>query len=274
MKMKMKTRKHNNLTSILARNVLAAFFLSQACLMSTSNADDGDNRESKAEAPTPDGYTKYLVFMANGTMPASGFPFQVGEDALENFHRSIMGRSDAEIQQNAVDAGNFFLERFGLDVWTVDPLDPAAPFVFFPIFFDPQINYRAYTISGESVPSEGWVVRDGGWALVTQSELTLGGEFAGEVVPTGTLMLFGDYNIKRTKPGKWNQPKPIIIHYQAGSPAYPPASASDQLSFNCELSSEEFGEGRAQGIEAPVVINGELVENIRNILTFSDLGGL
>jgi hypothetical protein len=246
-----------------------AMLLTQACLVSIGNADDGDN-----DTTTPDGYTKYLVFMANGTVPASGLPFQFGEDALQNFHRAIMGRSDAEIQQNGVAAGNFFLERFGLDAWTVNPLDPDAPFLFIPIFFEPQMNYRAYTISGESVPSEGWVVRDGGWALITQSELTLGGEFAGEVVPAGTVMIFGDYSIKQTKPGNGNQPEPIIIHYQAGSPAYPPASASDQTSFNCELSSEEFGDGRAQGIIAPAFINGELRQNIRNILTFSDLGGL
>ena len=87
-------------------------------------------------------------------------------------------------------------------------------------------------------------------------------------------MLFGDYNIKRTKPSNGNQAEPIIIHYQAGSPAYPPASASDQISFNCELSSEEFGQGRAQGIQAPAFTNGVLLQNIRNVLTFSDLGGL
>jgi hypothetical protein len=77
------------------------------------------------------------------------------------FQKQIMHRSDAQIAEEQAKALAFFKQRFGLD--------PANGDVSISMFmFDPRNNYRAYVVSGEAVPSSGWVVRDGGWnATVT-----------------------------------------------------------------------------------------------------------
>jgi hypothetical protein len=219
-------------------------------------------------SPTPDGYHKYMVFMANGVLPEDEV-FIFGEDAVDLFHKAVMGRSDDEIAAGGAQAAGLFWQRFGIDV-----NDPRL--LFSPVFFNPANNYRAYTVSGESVPSEGWVVRDGGWIVLTGAPLTLGGEegFDGVEVPAGTIFLHGDYSIERTRPGRGRQPGPITLHYEAGAPVLPPASERDQRSFQCLLSSDDYGSGLAQGIVAPVVVEGIAQQNFRNVLTFSNLGGL
>src|SRR5215213_5999785 len=63
---------------------------------------------------------------------------------------------------------------------------------------DPHNEYRAYVISGQEVPPENWVVRDGGrMVTVTDPEgITLGGEYEGMIVSVDTVLVFGDYNIE------------------------------------------------------------------------------
>ena len=124
---------------------------------------------------------------------------------------------------------------------------------------DPRNEYRAYFISGMRVPTEGWVVRDGGFLAILSD---------------GGMVVYGDYNIKVTKWGRGGRdPEPIIIHYQSAGPIYPNPDGS--LMFLCVLSSDSFddhGGGLAQGISVPITIAGQTVANIRNILTFAGLG--
>lgn len=220
-------------------------------------------------APTPDGFDKYLVYMAAGQYDPADPTYDAPDGMV--FQREIMGRSDAEIAQNRQEAIDFFSERFGIDA------DSDAGVMFGPFMFDPRNEYRAYTISGESVPSAGWVIRDGGWAMsVTDpAGLTLGGEFTGQHVPQGTMMVFGDYNIARLGPGNSGgnaaHAEPLIIHYQSGEPIIPTASGA--IMFRCELISDEFGHGLAQGISAPQTLpDGTIQANVRNVLTFPGLG--
>ena len=44
--------------------------------------------------------------------------------------------------------------------------------------------------------------------------------------------------------------------------------------FTCDLLSEEFGAGWAQGMTSPVIEDGNLRPSGRTVLTFSDEGGL
>jgi hypothetical protein len=145
---------------------------------------------------------------------------------------------------------------------------------FAPSTFDPRNEYRAYVVSDERVPSSGWVVRDGGWsAIVVEPDgFTLDGEFAGIHVPQGTAFAFGDYNILRTLPsGKAIEP--ILIHYESGGPIIPNADKHGGFMFRCDLFSEEFGHGLAQGIVAGVTLpDGRFQQNVRNVLTFPGLG--
>lgn len=197
-------------------------------------------------APAPFG--KYLVYTAAGVYDASAPPAE--GDLADWFHRDIMGRDDDEIAAERAEADAYFTATFGA-LYT-----PGSLVAF---GFDPRNEYRAYFISGESVPPEGWVVRDGGFI----ADLSDGG-----------FVVFGDYNIKATKSGKGGTPDPILIHYESVDPIYPQADGS--LMFRCRLSSEsfdDFGGGLAQGMSAPQTLSdGRTVANIRNILTFPGLG--
>lgn len=92
-------------------------------------------------------------------------------------------------------------------------------------------------------------------------------------VPAGTSFAFGNYNIVTTKRRPGGAFREIIISYRAGSPVIPLFDGS--LHFRCELTSEEFGAGLAEGVAVPIPLgNGMIQQDIRNVLTFSDAGGL
>lgn len=206
----------------------------------------------------PDGFDKMLVYMGTGVFDPDDTDYEAPDGDV--WHREIMGRSDAEIEQNRDEALAFFSERFGLDPDTQDGLE------FTDFMLDPRMEYRAYVVSEETVPSEGWIVRDGGWRLeVTNPEgVTLGGEFEGTHVPEGAFFVFGEYNIEVP------DGEPIIIHYESGSAIVPTEKG---LMFICDLSHPEWGEGLAQGISSPHTLEDERRQaNIRNVLTFSGHG--
>jgi hypothetical protein len=86
------------------------------------------------------------------------------------------------------------MQRCGLDV------ENDFQNIFFSgVQLDPRFNFRAYTVSDEVVPTEGWEVFDGGWAVfvVNPEGMVLGGEFAGVHVPVGTIFSFQDFVMVR-----------------------------------------------------------------------------
>lgn len=210
-----------------------------------------------AEDVPPTGFDKYIVYMAAGRYdddvePAEG-------NLADWFHKEIMGRNDAEISEAQAEADTYFEKQFGPD------LPKAMAFGF-----DPRNEYRAYVSSGEEVPSAGWVVRDGGFMVMFSEETTLYGEYGGEegkTIPAGSMLVYGDYNIDRTPSGK----EPLIIHYRSASPVvmnpYEPG-----FRFDCIVSSEEFGTGRAQGLSNPQMVDGQFQANIRTQITFPAYG--
>jgi hypothetical protein len=232
-----------------------------------ATAGDGNVQsacQNGCEGPYPDGYNGFMVFMATGSIPLTDSFFLDGA----YFHEQIMNRSPAEIAQNRADALDFFASRFGL----VD-VDNDPDLVFFDFYVDPRIEYRAYVISGERVPPDGFEIHDGGWiAIVTNPDgITLGGAFAGRHVPEHTVFSFGDYSIERTRKGKGKQPDPLVIHYRCNHPLVSTFSGGEV--FDCDLESDEFGPGIGQGVTTPLIENGVLRPNGRTVLTFSDDGG-
>ncbi|MGE0760806.1 MAG: hypothetical protein AB7O38_27600, partial [Pirellulaceae bacterium] len=205
---------------------------------------------SQSGAPTPAGFDRYLVYMANGVLEPNTPQMLPGEI----FHQEIMGRSAEEMDAQEALARQFFEQRFGLvegDGVTV------ASFTF-----NPAHNYRAYTISGESVPAEGWVVRDGGFsATVTAAGgVSLGGEFEGTHAPQGTRVVFGDYNILVTAPGRsgeQREEREIVLHYRSGDPLM--VDQFGVMHFTCGLVDAETDlgiteaewDGIAQGVVRP-----------------------
>lgn len=194
-------------------------------------------------SPTPNNFDHPLVYIADGVYDPDDPDYEAPTGMF--FQKEIMGRTDEEIEQNRQGALAFFEQRFGIDATSHDGV------AFESSIFDPCNDYRAHVVSGQRVPSEGWVVRDGGWRVhVTAPDgVTLGGEFDGMHVPQNASMVFGDYNIKRTLPGG-KEIEPIIIHYQSGTPIIRNADRAGGLMFRCELISEAFGHGIAQGIVA------------------------
>lgn len=229
----------------------------------------------------PDGFENYLVYMATGTIPFAPHPnpgitgcggglFCDGD----YFHKTIMGRTDAQIDLEGQRAKDYFYARFGLNV---DALVADGRLAFDSFMIDPRGEYRAYTKSGAKAPSEGWVVRDGGFiaTVLDPNGIELGGEFQGAGLPPispGGLILFGNYNILETKPnGKHGQA--FSISYRSDMPMI--TNDWGELIVNCQISLDEFASGshsgKAQGMGLVFAGPGGLTLSWRNVLT---IGGL
>jgi hypothetical protein len=199
--------------------------------------------------PSPAPFGKYLVYTAANVYDPSVPPAE--GDLADWFHREVMGRDDAAIAAERAAADAYFTATFG-SLYVPGSLEAFG--------LDPRVGYTAYFISGEDVPPQGWVVRDGGFG----ADLT-----------DGTFVVYGDYNIKPTKSGRRGRdPQPIIIHYESVDPIHNHPDGSGF--FRCRLSSRsfnDFGGGLAQGMFASQTLpDGRVVSNIRNILTFPGLG--
>ncbi|MGE0600598.1 MAG: hypothetical protein AB7P41_14260 [Dehalococcoidia bacterium] len=248
---------------------LAGLIILVVTLALASGSWAGATRQNGA--PTPVGFDRYLVYMANGVFDPDAEPALLPG---EIFHREIMGRSPDEMAEQEALAREFFQQRFGLN------LEDGSVIVE-SFTFNPVHNYRAYTIAGESVPAEGWIVRDGGFRaeVVAEDGVTLGGEFAGTHVPQGTSVVFGDYNILVTSPGRSGEARgerEIVLHYRSSDPLIP-----DQfgvMHFTCGLVdsetdlgvTEDDWDGIAQGVVRPPesLPDGTVKVSIRNVLTF------
>jgi hypothetical protein len=214
--------------------------------------------------PTPTGFVKYLVYMQNGVID----PSTPAPDTGEFFQTEVMGRSAAEIEADRQAAIAFYQRRFGLDFSGGDT-DGAASFG--PFMDARRNNYRAYTISGENVPGDGWFVDGGGWMVqIGAGGMTLRGSYGGaggQAVPEGSAMVFGEYFIHRPD-GRSARLDPIIIHFESERPII--GRPDGVISFQCGLSHPEWGEGVAEGVAVPPLLldDGRVKVAVRNVLTF------
>ncbi len=219
--------------------------------------------------PAPDPFTNYIVYSAAGVFDPNVPPSE--GDLARWFHETIMGRTPVEVEDERRRADQYFEEVFGI------PPGSSAAFGL-----DPRNEYTAYFISGENVPPRGWVVRDGGFIVsIGEGGMNLHGTWGGPEgrwVPEGTIMVFGEYNIAVTGPGRGNSSHreikdPIISHYESTDPIIPNPHQPEGILFQCRLISGDFGVGLAQGISIPkMTADGRTIANIRNILTFPGLG--
>nr|WP_303716652.1 hypothetical protein [Methanoculleus marisnigri] len=244
--------------------------------------------------PTPDGFEKTLVYMGAGKYDPSVQPEE--GNLTEWYHMEIMNRTDAEIAEEQQAADAYFEEQFG------PGLPPAMAFGS-----DPRNEYRAYYVSNESAPPDGWVVRDGGFmVMIPEGGMNLTGTWGGEngtFVPGGSFLVVGDYNILMSEgnatdnvtgnatdnvtgnatdnmtgnatdnmTGNATAEETMIIHYQSAEPIIPSQELDGAFFFRCTLSSDEFGEGIAQGVSAPQMEGNVTQANIRNVLTFPAFG--
>jgi hypothetical protein len=241
--------------------LLAIFALASAAFVTTVA---GGSKSSASVTPAPLGKTKYIVFMADGILPVS----QAVEPLSDAFLRDVMKETPEETAAYKARAIAFFEERFGLDFSSGDS---AQGVTLVHIIASPKLNYRAYTVSGESVPATGWKVRDTAWyAVVGAGGTTLRGTWGGsvgKVVPEGASIPFGDYRIEVEAPDG-SPGKPIDMHFQGNAPIPPLAPGTNPV-FSCELFSPEFGHGEAFGVtDIRPRPDGQVHFRVRNVLTF------
>lgn len=191
----------------LARWITLAMLLLSALPASAGNPE-------YAVYGTPVGHEKYMVLMANGVYNPDDPNYQPPD--YEHFARNIMGWDDEQIAAFELKAQDFFHKRFGIDV-SAPEMDGRVMMV--PFMLDPRWEYRLYNSSGEHVPPEGWVVRDGGYQLVVidPAGVDLGGDFQGQHAPMGAVAAFGKFNVRRDH-GRGPRHTDLVIHYQSREP--------------------------------------------------------
>jgi hypothetical protein len=212
--------------------------------------------------PTPAGFTKFLVYMAEGNAGSITDP-----DFVLAFQRDIYGRDETAVAAYAREAMQFFLERFGLDFRSASAPTTVGPWEIEGAemqgsVFSPANGYTAYVVSEEAVGPEGWVVRDSSFNVRLTEDQTLHGTWggrAGKPAKEGSFVVFGDYNIKVDKPGGSERAATIQIHFESGSPIT--ADVDGAFHFVCDLSHPAWGAGHARGVGTP---DG----GVRNVLTF------
>lgn len=240
----------------------AAVAVLAAMLVASPAAEQG----KQAASPVPDGFVKYMVFMMNGIFD----PTVPDEDSADFYQRSIRGRDDAAIAEHRSEAATYFLEQFDLDFRWND-VDGG---VTFSGFMDARrTNYRAYTISGEQVPSEGFLVDGGGWMFTVSDPngVWLHGQYGGTAglwVPPGTSGVFGEYVIHVTAGKSGHAKDPIVMRFQSQRPII--ARSDGVVSFQCALRHPVWGEGVAEGVSVPpkMLPDGRIQVAVRNVVTF------
>jgi hypothetical protein len=268
-----------NIINILT--ILILFFSMNALVFADKEHEYEHHKHShgnkgKKGLVQPDGFEKLVLYMGNGIFdpavsePRPGVTGCGPFDGLfcdgDFFQYEIMNRSDAEILEIENAAKAHFLEFFGIDVD-----DPAmADRISFSMFMvNPDFQYRVHALSEEHVPSEGWIIRDGGFSLaITDPDgITLGGKSAGIHASQGAGGFFGNYNILTTdKHG--NAEDELIIHYASQTPTVP--LPNGDIYFKCAMFNDEWGEGIGMGImNFKPLEDGRIRGNVRNVLTFA-----
>src|SRR5918994_1678693 len=131
--------------------------------------------------PTPEGFRKLLVYIAEGPASAGSI---TDPDAVLAFQRTVMGRDEAAVAAYVEEAKRFYLRRFGLDFAGADAPTPVGPWQIDGAsmrgsVFHPDHGYTAYVVSEEWLGEEGWTVRDASFGVSITEDRTLHGTWGG-----------------------------------------------------------------------------------------------
>lgn len=222
----------------------------------------------KANDP-PDPFTTFAVFIADGVVPPGVSPALNGD---LSFFFDVMDWDQATFDAWKAEKLLVAETRWGI------PDPENNPNVSLQIgTTNPILDYRVVTFSDRRVPTTGWKNREGFINLVVTNPagLTLGGVFNGLTVPAGTIVGGGGiYNIEVTNKQGVPTGEEIVIDFDTQEPLLL-LPAGFAFGFFCAVDSDDFGDGLAQGITALVPQpDGSLKTNVRNVVTFSDQGGL
>lgn len=234
----------------------------------------GDYCEGTTRQAAPRGYDTYAVFSGTGVMdplepsPIHGVTGCAGMFCDgDYFHRTISGRSTAQIHALGETSKAFYAERFGIDV---DALVADGRIMFRDFTLNPSFGYRVFTFSDLKVPCEGFTIRDGGFmvAVVDPNGLDLGGEFAGKHVAAGTAFFWGNYNIAVTNAHNKLVDR-VLIQYRSLIPVEPRPDGTFMLRCELRMPDGEWGDGMAMAqVANQVMPDGRIKSNAVNRLTF------
>lgn len=252
----------------LMASALMGALIVAATLVSLGGSGAEAAGERQSVAAVPDGFEQYLVYMAQPREVDE--PTEVNYDTFREFQAEVYGRDEAALADYREEAIAFYAERFGLDFSDAPVEEDGSQSIdgatLVPSFVAPEREYRAYTIGGERVPSEGYVVRDSGFNVLLEEGVTLHGEYGGtdgRQAPE-SLLAFGEYNILIPGPGDSGNDREILIEFRSTGPIS--ANADGTMVFVCDIENEHWGSGQARGVVTTA--NGE----IRNVLTFPSSG--
>ncbi|MBP2857469.1 hypothetical protein J8657_07630 [Dickeya oryzae] len=223
--------------------------------------------------PKPMGFKQVLVFMGTGALDITKtepFPGVSGCQGTlctsDYFYTHIMGLSDSEVAQKREEAIRYFNREFGIDV---NALIAQNRIELKPYTGNPDGHYRLYSLAGMVLPSEGWVVRDGGFyiTVLDSSGIPLAGNHRGETATPLNQMYYGSYNILATSDSQ--KTREIIVNYESNALA---AISPDRLrtTFNTRTYSKLWGEGQSYVSYEFELSGGQTVlTNGREVMTFS-----
>ena len=235
--------------------------------------------------PTPVGFTGHITMLADGEFViGSPHPTVPGCDVVPTFcdgtyfWEEILGATSEQRDAAEYRAKEFMLERYGLDV---DSLAASGEVLWLDAYTDPRFNYRARTIAGERVHEYGWTAHDQGFSLIANTEVALGGEFAGQTIPAGSMIVHGRYLIRRSRLD-WVEGKPvltedggqIIIPFQSATPVIANPDMRYPIIGNCELPTSPWGSGLALISVLQTPGDGLTTKNtVRNVMFFDGAVG-
>ena len=272
--------------------LLLVCFVSAACTVEAMDSTDQTTQASGPfgpPLPAPADYDEFGVFTVNGgwvfASPVPGVPNCENSTICitDKHYTDVMNLTPAEVLTERDKAKEWFVNRFGMDV--DDPAN-AGRLSLFPFTVNPNLDFRAYYISGRHVPSDGYEVRDGGFALAVTDPngFTMGGDFPGRHIPQNSLVAFGVYNVLITDPA--GNPADEKIYYYRADTANAPVSLTGAdggiFAASCQLSTTPFQLGGQTGAdhngfirlfqEVELFDNGVFDTTTRHVITVGGRG--
>jgi len=267
-------RNKSKVISTLSAVALVLGLHAQVSIAGSQHAMDGKAGDNaKNEMVTPAGFDSLVLYIGAGIFDPSVSETRPGVTGCAGlfcdgdfFQKEIMNRTDAEVAEIREKARQHFIMHFGIDA---DHPDYAGRVSLNQFMVNPDFQYRVHALSGEQVPSDGWIIRDGGYQfLVTDPDgIDVNDPMLGQIhVPAGSGGFYGNYNILKTdKHGNPNGE--LIIFYQSDTPAVP--LPNGDFYFKCTMFNEDWGQGVGMGTMNFVPLeDGRVRGNVRNVLSF------
>ena len=157
------------------RRLVGAAALGAALLATPAGSAVASKSPGRSGVPTPAGFRKFLVYIAEGSAGSITDP-----EFVLAFQREVYGRDEAAVVAYSMQAKEFFFARFGLDFRGATAPTPTGPWEIDGArlqgsVFSPANGYTAYVVSEEWVGEEGWTVRDSSFNVVLTEDQTLHG---------------------------------------------------------------------------------------------------